>query len=171
MTAWQTETLFSSHYKVSLSLFSSGNRSSNSIKVNDIACMCFISARMGGEYITLRESVLRKDILGFSCLHTHMLYYLVGLYHITDHTPLPLTCSLVSFSYSLSLHSAFPYSPCVPSQSQRGHALSSLPSLRALQPDNPAACCPPGEAEGLMVLQEKREMDIGLRCKMRGDRS
>lgn len=43
ITARQTQTLFSSHCKVSLSLFSSGNCSRDSIKVNDIAGVCSIS--------------------------------------------------------------------------------------------------------------------------------
>lgn len=60
MTAQQTETLFSSHYKVSLSLLSSGNCSRDSIKVNDIACMCSISAGTGRKYVTLRKRELRR---------------------------------------------------------------------------------------------------------------
>lgn len=50
----------------------------------------------------------------------------------------------------------FPIAPSVPGWSSRGHTLSTLPSLRALQPDNPAACCPPR----LRVLQEQEERHI-----------
>lgn len=75
MTAQQTATLFSSHYKVSLSLFSSGNSSRDSIKVNDMASVCSISVGTGREYITLSkkgnwglEGWFRTSLL---CPHLH----------------------------------------------------------------------------------------------------
>ena len=144
MTAWQTETLFSSHYKVSLSLFSSGNCSRDSIKVNDITCMCSISAGTGSEYITLRK---REDGLGLSSpVFTHMLYYRVRLNHITVYN---------------SSHSGppfcFPFVPSAPGRSPRGNACCHPSHLRgALQPDNPAACCPSG-AEGAAGGGERRD--------------
>lgn len=54
-----------------------------------------------------------------------------------------LSCLVLYFSIP-SL--CFPITFSVPCWSLRGHTvgLSSLPSLRAVQPDNPAACCPPG---------------------------
>ena len=131
MTARQTETLFSSRYKVSLSLFSSGNCSRDSIKVNDITCMCSISAGTGSEYITLRK---REDGLGLSSpVFTHMLCYRVGLNHITVYN-----------SYHSGPPLCFPIAPSVPGRSPRGeHMLSSLPSQRGSAAWQPSSLLSP----------------------------
>lgn len=166
MTVQQTDSPSSSHYKVSLSLFSSGNCSRYSIKVSDIACVCSISAGTGREYITVRKKGnwgRGRCFRTFSILLLTPILY-VGLNHITGSNSLHF-CAIVSPSSLHSLSILLSYLSLCP---RGGHTLSSLPSPRALQLDNPAACCPP-RGEGLGAAgggrQEQRYLGVDLRSE------
>lgn len=105
VTAQQTETLFSSHCEVSLSLFSSGNYSRDNIKVNNITSVRSTSTGTGREYITLKKGGIRAGGKWFKtspfCPHSHsVLLCRVKSHHMLQ--LLSLLHSLVFFCSSLS---------------------------------------------------------------------
>lgn len=111
----------------------------------------------GREYITLIDSELGGDGLEFSIsVSAYVLYNLKSL--ITSQTPL----SLISCSFSSSPSFPFAFLSIFLSlaYSREGHKLSSVPSQRVLQPDNPAACCPLG-ALGAAEGRKRRDTYVG----------
>lgn len=110
----------------------------------------YVEAEKAGEYIRLIDGELGADSLEFSSsVSTYVLYDFKSLI-TTKKKGEKKTLILISCSFSspASLHFATPSISLSRVYPREGHKLSSIPSRRVPQPDNPAARCPSGATNG-----------------------